>query len=80
VALAGGQRRENTVCLITSAIGLAAFAVTGRVAWPVAVILAAGMTPGGLLGQWLTRRTPEDLLRAAVAVVTAFGAGHMAAT
>jgi uncharacterized membrane protein YfcA len=69
---------KNAICLITSAIGVAAFSVTGLVIWPVFAVLAPAMALGGLIGQWLTRRVPEELLRTTVAVVTAFSAGHMA--
>jgi hypothetical protein len=77
-AVANG--RKNIVCLVTSLVGLAAFSVTGLVNWPLAATLAVSMTAGGLFGQWLAGRLPEDLLRTMVAVTTAFGAGHMAAT
>ncbi|MET0134948.1 MAG: sulfite exporter TauE/SafE family protein [Kibdelosporangium sp.] len=71
--------RKNVVCLATSVVGLAGFAMTGLVIWPLALTLAAAMAIGGLVGQWLTRRVPDDILRSAVAVLAAFGAGHMAA-
>ncbi|MEV4312081.1 sulfite exporter TauE/SafE family protein [Actinocrispum sp. NPDC049592] len=71
---------KNTICLITSMAGLGTLALTGAVIWPLAALLAAAMAIGGLIGQWLLRRLPEDLLRGAIAVLAAFGAGHMAAT
>jgi uncharacterized protein len=71
---------KNVICLITSLVGLAAFSLTGLVIWPLAAILAASMAIGGLLGHWLTRHVPTELLRGTVALMAAFGAGHMAAT
>jgi uncharacterized protein len=71
--------RKNVICLATSVVGLAGFALTGLVVWPLAATLAVAMAAGGLAGQWLTRHVPDDMLRSAVAVLAAFGAGHMAA-
>lgn len=71
---------KNVVCLVTSLVGMGAFALTGLVVWPVAAIMAASMAVGGFVGQWITRHVPEELLRGTVAVMAAFGAGHMAAT
>lgn len=69
---------KNVICLVTSLVGLAAFALTGLVVWSLAAILAGSMAVGGLLGHWIARRVPDELLRGAVAVMAAFGAGHMA--
>lgn len=71
---------KNVVCLVTSLVGLAGFALTGLVIWPLAATLAAAMALGGLLGGWIVQHVPDDLLRSAVAVMAAFGAGHMTAT
>ncbi|TCO49767.1 sulfite exporter TauE/SafE family protein [Actinocrispum wychmicini] len=71
---------KNVVCLMTSLVGLAAFAMTGLVVWPLAAVLAGSMAVGGLLGHWITRHVPGELLRGTVAVMAAFGAGHMAAS
>jgi uncharacterized membrane protein YfcA len=70
---------KNVICLFTSLAGLAAFALTGLVIWPLAAILAASMALGGLCGHWIIRHVPDELLRNGVAVLAAFGAGHMAA-
>jgi uncharacterized membrane protein YfcA len=71
---------KNLICLTTSLVGLAVYSLTGLVIWPLAALLATSMAVGGLIGHWLTRHVPDDLLRGAVAVLAAFGAGHMAAT
>jgi uncharacterized membrane protein YfcA len=71
---------KNVTCLVTSVVGLIAFSLTGLVIWPLAALLATAMAVGGLLGQWITQHVPDDLLRSTVAVMAAFGAGHMAAS
>jgi uncharacterized protein len=71
---------KNVICLVTSLVGLAAFSLTGLVVWPLAAVLAGSMAIGGLLGQWIAQRVPDDVLRSMVAVLAAFGAGHMTAS
>lgn len=65
------------VCQVTSGIGLIAFALTDLVIWPLFFVLAVPMTVGGLLGELLAHRLPGELLRMVVAVMSAFGAGHL---
>lgn len=68
---------KNLVCLWTSVVGAALYAVFGSVSWQPAGWLAAGLLAGGLLGDLLRRKLSEKALRSTVAIVTAFGAGHL---
>lgn len=77
------NRAKNLLCLVTSVVGAVAYTATGLIVWPVAAVLAAGLLLGGLLGRQLLARLSgkdaEGVLREAVAVMTAFGAGVMLA-
>jgi len=72
---------KNLVCLWTSTVGAVLYAVFGSVfgsvSWQPAGWLAAGLLAGGLLGDLLRRKLSEKTLRSTVAIVTAFGAGHL---
>jgi uncharacterized membrane protein YfcA len=68
---------KNLVCLWTSGMGAVLYAVFGHVSWQPAAWLAAGFLVGGLLGDLLRRKLSETTLRSTVAIVTAFGAGHL---
>lgn len=75
---------KNLICLATSVLGLAAYAFTGLVHWPIAILLGASMFVGGLLGDkllaTLSREEAEDFLRETVLLAASFGTGVMIAT
>ena len=50
-------------------VAAAAFAVSGIVDWPVALVMAAASIAGGYLGSRLAQRLPQDAVRIAVVAV-----------
>ena len=62
-----GLKNWGGFCMnLVAAIG---FALGGIVRWPVAIGMAAGSIVGGYLGARAAQRVPQDVVRAAVAVV-----------
>lgn len=68
---------KNLVCLLTSGVGAILYAKFAPVPWQTVGWLAAGLLVGGLVGDLLRRKLSEKVLRATVAILTAFGAGHL---
>lgn len=72
---------KNLICLVTSLVGLGAYALTGLVDWPVATVLGVSMALGGFLGKKIIDKLPrqdaEDIMRNVVSVAAGFGAGVM---
>jgi uncharacterized membrane protein YfcA len=62
-----GLKNWGGFCMnLVAAIG---FALSGIVRWPVALGMAVGSIAGGYLGARAAQRVPQDVVRAAVAVV-----------
>jgi len=61
---------KNVLILVANIVGVVLFAFSGRVDWPIALLLIVTAYGGGLLGSRLARKVRSDVLRA---VVIAFG-------
>jgi hypothetical protein len=57
---------KGLLSLLVNAVGAVIFAVSGRVPWSAAAVLAVTATCGGLLGVRVARRLSARVLRAAV--------------
>jgi uncharacterized protein len=60
---------KGLLSLLVNLVGVLVFAVSGRVDWPVAVVLAVAAWVGGLLGVRVARVLPAPRLRGAVVVL-----------
>jgi uncharacterized membrane protein YfcA len=60
---------KGLLSLLINLVGALVFAVSGRVDWPVALVVAACAWVGGLLGVKVARVLPAPRLRAAVVVL-----------
>lgn len=60
---------KGLLSFLVNLVGVAVFVVSGRVDWPVALVVAAAAWVGGLLGVRVARRLPAARLRAAVVVL-----------
>ena len=81
------NRFKNLICLMTSTVGMFAYAATGLVDVPMAILLFVSLGTGGVLGRHLVARLSRDekgdlesVLRQVVAMGASFGAGVMIAT
>jgi uncharacterized membrane protein YfcA len=68
---------KNMLIGAATAVSAALFVVSGSVAWPATVPLAAGMFVGSRLGPVATRRLPASLLRWVIAVLGAVLAAQL---
>lgn len=73
VLVKDGLQRLNALkgllSLIVNAVGVAVFVFSGRVEWPVAIVLGVAAWVGGLLGVRLARVLPAKVLRIAVVLL-----------
>jgi uncharacterized membrane protein YfcA len=60
---------KGLLSLVINVVGVLVFAFSGRVNWPVALVVAVAAWVGGLLGVRLARVLPAQRLRAAVVVL-----------
>jgi hypothetical protein len=60
---------KNGLSFVLSAISVAAFALTGLVAWPQALMMMVASTLGGYAGAPVARRLPRSVLRGLIAVI-----------
>jgi uncharacterized membrane protein YfcA len=71
---AGGDYRaanvaKNLVTSLNSIIAAALFIFHGIVEWPQTLAMMSGAFVGGLLGSWLARSLPRELMRVAIVVM-----------
>lgn len=72
----GGEYRsanvaKNLVTGLNSATAAALFIAKGAVIWPQTLALMAGTITGGLMGAWLARLIPREIMHKAVIVLSA---------
>jgi uncharacterized membrane protein YfcA len=62
---------KNLVTSLNSVVAAALFIVQGIVVWPQTLTMMAGAFVGGLLGSWLARSLPRELMRVVIVIVGA---------
>jgi uncharacterized membrane protein YfcA len=60
---------KNLVTSLNSVVAALLFIVQGMVSWPPTLAMMSGAFVGGLLGSWLARILPRELMRALVVIV-----------
>lgn len=60
---------KNLVTSINSVVAATLFIVQGLVIWPQTLAMMSGAFVGGLLGSWLARRLPRELMRVVIVIV-----------
>jgi len=73
---AGGDYRaanvaKNLVTSLNSVVAAALFIAQGLVVWPQTLAMMSGAFVGGLLGSWLARSLPRELIRVLIVAVGA---------
>jgi uncharacterized membrane protein YfcA len=75
VGTAGNYRAanvaKNLVTSLNSVVAAALFIVQGIVIWPQTLAMMSGAFVGGLLGSWLARSLPRELMRVVIVIVGA---------
>jgi uncharacterized membrane protein YfcA len=71
---AGGDYRaanviKNLVTSVNSVIAAVVFIVQGMVVWPQTLAMMSGAFVGGVLGSWLARSLPRELMRVLIVAV-----------
>ena len=69
--LSVGQRCKNFVSSLNGLAATLVFATQGAVLWPQTLALAAGTIGGGLVGAYVARIIPRDVIRVLIVVVGA---------
>lgn len=62
---------KNLVTSLNSVVAATLFIVQGIVVWPQTLAMMSGAFVGGLLGSWLARSLPRELMRIVIVVVGA---------
>jgi uncharacterized membrane protein YfcA len=62
-----GLKNFNGICF--NGVAAITFALMGLVNWPIALVMAAGSSAGGLLMSGLAQRVPQSWVRAAVSLI-----------
>ena len=60
---------KNLVTSLNSVAAAALFMVQGVIVWPQTLAMMSGAFAGGLLGSWLARSLPRELMRVMIVVV-----------